>query len=324
VSETRIVSPMPSSSSAPMPIALLMRPSSPSPASVTPMWNGGPFAFQQARREQSVGVDRHLRVAGLHAEHHVAEALVLAHVEELEGALHHAPGRVAEAVEDAVGEGAVVGADAQRPAERTAAPHQRPEAQGHALDLFRVLRVAVLSDLELLLVREVARIDPDLLDVLRRHQGGAGRVVDVGDEWHAHAPTRELRADLRQVLRLLEGGRRDAHDLATGIHEPLHLVGGARGVERVGRGHRLHADRVLAAECHVAHVHHAREASPRCEEVRRVRERHSAGPWISSSSLAKAASTRLGSLPPAWAKSGRPPPLPPTTAATSRTRSPAR
>ena len=40
VSETRIVSPIPSSSRAPMPMADLIRPSSPSPASVTPRWNG--------------------------------------------------------------------------------------------------------------------------------------------------------------------------------------------------------------------------------------------------------------------------------------------
>mmetsp|Transcript_14679 Transcript_14679/g.35001 ORF Transcript_14679/g.35001 Transcript_14679/m.35001 type:complete len:204 (-) Transcript_14679:1493-2104(-) len=40
VSETLIVSPMPSCSSAPMPMALLMRPSSPSPASVTPRCMG--------------------------------------------------------------------------------------------------------------------------------------------------------------------------------------------------------------------------------------------------------------------------------------------
>jgi len=40
VNETRMVSPSPSSSKAPMPTALLMRPSSPSPASVTPRWKG--------------------------------------------------------------------------------------------------------------------------------------------------------------------------------------------------------------------------------------------------------------------------------------------
>mmetsp|Transcript_13250 Transcript_13250/g.28004 ORF Transcript_13250/g.28004 Transcript_13250/m.28004 type:complete len:255 (-) Transcript_13250:676-1440(-) len=40
VSDTRIVSPNPSSRSAPMPMALFMRPSSPSPASVTPRCSG--------------------------------------------------------------------------------------------------------------------------------------------------------------------------------------------------------------------------------------------------------------------------------------------
>ena len=40
VSETRIVSPIPSAKSAPIPTALLMRPSIPFPASVTPRWSG--------------------------------------------------------------------------------------------------------------------------------------------------------------------------------------------------------------------------------------------------------------------------------------------
>ena len=40
VRDTRIVSPRPSSKREPIPIALLIRPSSPSPASVTPRWSG--------------------------------------------------------------------------------------------------------------------------------------------------------------------------------------------------------------------------------------------------------------------------------------------
>jgi len=50
VSDTRMVSPMPSSSRAPMPVAPLARPSSPSPASVTPRWSGysSPWAFRRA------------------------------------------------------------------------------------------------------------------------------------------------------------------------------------------------------------------------------------------------------------------------------------
>ena len=45
VSETRIVSPIPSESSAPMPTALLIEPENGVPASVTPRWSGyGTFA----------------------------------------------------------------------------------------------------------------------------------------------------------------------------------------------------------------------------------------------------------------------------------------
>ena len=40
VSETRIVSPIPSTSSAPMPTALLIEPENGVPASVTPRWSG--------------------------------------------------------------------------------------------------------------------------------------------------------------------------------------------------------------------------------------------------------------------------------------------
>ena len=40
VRETRTVSPMPSASRAPMPMALFTRPSTPLPASVTPRWKG--------------------------------------------------------------------------------------------------------------------------------------------------------------------------------------------------------------------------------------------------------------------------------------------
>src|SRR5438874_874603 len=40
VNETRMVSPIPSAKSEPIPIALLIRASSPSPASVTPRWMG--------------------------------------------------------------------------------------------------------------------------------------------------------------------------------------------------------------------------------------------------------------------------------------------
>src|SRR5262249_8000510 len=115
-------------------------------------------AGREPRREQAIRVDRDLRIARLHAEHDVAEALVLAYVEELERALDHAERRVTEAVQDAVGERAVVGADAERAAELPQALHQRTEALLHAFDLGGVLGVAVLPLLEALLVGVVARV----------------------------------------------------------------------------------------------------------------------------------------------------------------------
>ena len=64
------------------------------------------------RDEQPVGVDHHLRVARLHRENEIVVIELAGDAGELERALDHAERRVAVAVHDAVGERAVVGADA--------------------------------------------------------------------------------------------------------------------------------------------------------------------------------------------------------------------
>src|SRR4029450_6462571 len=119
----------------------------------------------EPRGQHAIGLDRDLRVARLHAEDDGAEALGLAHLQELERALDHAGRRVAVAVQDAVRERAVIGPDPERAPELAAAAYERPEALGHALELLAVLGVAVLAHLEALLVGVVARGDADLLDV---------------------------------------------------------------------------------------------------------------------------------------------------------------
>jgi hypothetical protein len=83
--------------------------------------------------EQSVGLHHHLHVAGLHAQHDLVVVLIAADAQELEGALHHALGRVAVAVEYAVAEAAVVGADAHGRAVLFADAHQWGEALAYAL-----------------------------------------------------------------------------------------------------------------------------------------------------------------------------------------------
>jgi hypothetical protein len=216
----------------------------------------------EPRRQQSVGLDGHLGIARLHAEDDVVESLLLAAGQELDGTLHHAKGGVAVAVHDPVGEGAVVGADAQGPAQLLAAPRQGSEALGHALQLVCILGVRVLAHRELLLVGIVAGIDPHLLHVLGGHQGSVGREVDVGHQRDPHAPAAQLVLDLRQMLRVLNGRRRHAHDLAAGIHQPLDLVAGGPGVARVGGGHGLDADRIGTTDAHVSDANLAGGPAP--------------------------------------------------------------
>src|SRR5262249_4675840 len=237
-----------------------------------------------------------------------------------ERALDHAARGVAVAVHDAVGERTVVGADAQRAAELLAAAHERAEALGNALDLRGPLRVAVLAHGELLLVGEVPGVDPHLLDVLGGEQRRLGREVDVRDERDVEAAPRHLRADRRQVLRLAQRGHGETHDLAARRDEARDLRDAALGIERVGRQHRLHADRPIAADDDVADPHLAGRAPARQPGPGAA----PAPPATSAARGRKASSRRAASLPPPCAKPGRPPPLPPSTWLTSRTRSPAR
>ena len=120
-------------------MALLIRPSSAvarlGHADVKRVGRLAGRALFEARSQQPIGLDGDLGIRRLHAEDDVEIALVLADVEELEGALDHAVRRIPEAVQDAIGERAVVRADAHRHAVLLAALHEGPKALAHALDL---------------------------------------------------------------------------------------------------------------------------------------------------------------------------------------------
>ena len=107
--------------------------------------------------------------------------------------------------------------------------------------------------------------------------------------------------------------------------QPLDLVDGARVSSvsvvvidwtRIG---------FVAADADVADAHLARRrgAAARRDRPEKGRLTRRPSPAPAARRRSKASSTLPGSRPPAWAKSGRPPPLPPTTAAISRIRSPA-
>ena len=174
---------------------------------------------------------------------------------ELQRAFDHAERRVAVVVHDPVGQRAVVGADPHRAAERLAELHQRDEFLADLGDFLGVFVVGVFADGELLLVDVVAGVDADLLDPAGGLERGVGLEMDVGDQRDLAAGGADLAGDVFQVggvdFRLCG----DADDLAAGLRELEHLGNAGGGVAGVGGDHRLHADRVPAADADVSDHH---------------------------------------------------------------------
>ena len=77
-------------------------------------------------------------------------------------------------------------------------------------------------------------------------------VVEVADERRVDAGVAHALADLGHGRGRLRDVHRDAHHLGARFRERDALRGGARGIGRVGAGHRLHDDRRAAADLHRA------------------------------------------------------------------------
>jgi hypothetical protein len=197
-------------------------------------------------------------------------------------------GRVAVAVHDPVAQRAVVRADPHRAAELLAALDEGRERLVEPLQLADVVRVAVVAHGEPLLVRIVARVDADLLDVLDGLHGRLGQEVDVGDEGDG-APTRgrEARADVLQAPGGLDVGRRHPDDLAAHLGERDRLADGRGDVLRVAGRHRLDADRVRAADADAADQDLARPSADRLESGGAVG--HARGQGLAAAGAAGAA-----------------------------------
>ena len=67
--------------------------------------------------------------------------------------------------------------------------------------------------------------------------------------------------DLRNRRGRLLGIHGHAHQLGAGARQRHHLVDGAGHIGRVGVGHRLDDNRMIAAHFHACHVHHCRRAA---------------------------------------------------------------
>ena len=170
-----------------------------------------------------------------------------ADVGELQRALNHAQRGIAEAVHDAVGERAVIRADADGALEPLAFQHERRELFLDTLQFLGVLRVGVFLDGKFLGVGIVAGIDTNDFHPFHRFHRGFGLEMDVGDNRHKTLLFVQFGDDVLQVRRVLHRRRGDAHDLATDGDEVERLLHAGGGVHRVAGDHGLDDDRMATA-----------------------------------------------------------------------------
>ena len=178
--------------------------------------------------EEPVGGDHDAGVARLHRDDDLIERFLAADAQKLHCGGDHSFGRVAPPVEDTFGERSVIHADAQRDAALAAAGDER-------------LQFAVIGAV-------VARIDADLIDVLRGDGRRFGQEVDVGDDGRRESVGTQPRYDISEIFGLPCALGREPHDGCSGTGDTLDLGDAGGRVERVGVGHRLDGDGSVAAD----------------------------------------------------------------------------
>ena len=87
--------------------------------------------------------------------------------------------------------------------------------------------------------------------------------MDVGDQRTSMPCARRRRLISPMALASVDGRRGDAHDLAADLDQAHRLRQGGLDVLGAGRGHRLHADRAVAADGDSADLDFARLAALR-------------------------------------------------------------
>ena len=172
----------------------------------------------------AVGLDRREDVARFQRDDEIAVPLGLGDLDVAQGALDH--GRrtgVAVLLDQLAFQAAGVDADA----------HRQSLFFGFADDL----AVAIVA-------ADVARVDADLVDgMIQCGQGHFVVEVDVADERNVDAPF-----DLAEHTRVFGSWHRDAHQFTAGLFQSEDLSHGGFQIVCLRRGHRLHNNRIVAAD----------------------------------------------------------------------------
>ena len=197
--------------------------------------------------QQTVGGDHDARVRRLHRDHHLIEIALPAHPQKLHGRDHHALGRVAPLVENALRQRPVVDADAQGDAPLAALRDQR-------------LKITAVEAV-------ISRIDTHLVHIPGGDGRDLGHEVDVGHNGCPETVGTQLPDDVFQIFTFAPALRRKAHDLSPGAVDPFDLRHAGFGIVGVGVGHRLHRHGMRAADRAGADADFVRRAAPVLRKV---------------------------------------------------------
>ena len=198
-------------------------------------------AFLHHPGEFPVGFDHHDGIAGLERDDDLVEIRVDAHLDPFHGRQRHRPGRIPVFLDDIGAQRPVVQAD----------------ADGRPVLLALFEEQGELAPRLVVVLVEVARIDPDLF-----HDGGHGDgrfrgEMDVGDQRDRAARRAHPGLDLPHMRDILQAGDRDAHQLRAGLGQPQRLRHGRIDIIRMGIAHRLDDDRVVSSDEDVTHLDYA-------------------------------------------------------------------
>ena len=107
----------------------------------------------------------------------------------------------------------------------------------------------------------ISRIDTHLVHIPGGDGRDLGHEVDVGHNGCPETVGTQLPDDVFQIFTFAPALRRKAHDLSPGAVDPFDLRHAGFGIVGVGVGHRLHGDRVPAADHDPPDAHLATRAA---------------------------------------------------------------
>ena len=223
-------------------------------------------------------MDHHFGIRCLHREDQVVVTVLPADRGKLECGFHHSEGRVAKPVHDAIGKRTMIGSN----------PHGNPTTLTtfdkwrkpllNPIQLAVIIRIRVFSNCEPLTVGEVPRIDPHLLNM----EGSlhcSGRIeVDIRDKRNRASLPPEPITDSADVSGIVHRRCRDPNNLTADRYESQRLSNGSFGIHGVGRGHRLHPDRIGQPNAHVANHYLAGHTPDKAQPRRHISGRQCASP----------------------------------------------